>query len=75
MFTTLKRTEQNSYQESIIENGLANSRHIWDFIKKFHPDNLVDTLKPSIEIEGKSGNELANLLLKRSSKARATGKS
>ena len=56
----LKRHEQAAYKASIIDDGLANSRHIWDFIKKFQYDKHVDTSKSVIEIDGKQGTDLAN---------------
>ena len=67
--TSLTREEQSSYKVSIIDDGLANSKHIWDFIKKFHPDKTVDTSKTEIVIDGMKGidlaNKMASYLLKR----------
>ena len=59
-FTRKKREEQSAYKVSIINDGLANSRHVWDFIKKFQPGKHVDTSKSVVSIDGFVGTALAN---------------
>ena len=59
-FTSKKREEQTAYKVSIINDGLGNSKHIWDFIKKFQPDKHIDTSKSVVSIDGFEGTALAN---------------
>ena len=59
-FTAQMRAEQSDYNNSMIDRGLSEGKHVWDLIKRFQPRKEVDTSKTTVSIDGKSGVDLAN---------------
>ena len=60
----LVKVEKNLHVSSKIYDGIENASSVWEILRKFLPDPHFKAPQPKIEINGKTGVELANHMAK-----------
>ena len=58
--TKMKREESYQFHKNFVQKAIDEGKNIWQSIKKFQPSKRVDTSRSTIQINGKSGVDLAN---------------
>ena len=56
----LVRFEKNMQQSDKLYDGIHNANSVWEILRKFLPDPHYNSPKRKMEIQGKTGTNLAN---------------